>query len=562
MALTDLEIARAARPLRITELARQRLCIDEDALVPYGHDKAKLALPFATSLAARPAGRLVLVTAITPTPPGEGKTTTTIGLADALQRLGQRVAVALRQPSMGPVFGRKGGATGGGHAQLLPMDDINLHFTGDFHAVAAAHNLLAAAIDNHLHHGNALGIDPRRIVFECVLDVNDRALRRIVIGLGGPAHGVPREAGFDIVVASEVMAVLCLAQSLPDLRARLARMVVAQGLDGSAVTVAQLKLQGAMTVLLKDALAPNLVQTLEGTPAFVHGGPFANIAHGCNSVMATRAALGVADLVLTGAGFGADLGAERFLDIKCRSAGLWPAAAVVVATVRALAWQGGDERAPRSTPDLAALRRGLPNLQRHVQIVREVYGLPCVVALNAFADDHDSERALLQDWGRAEGVAVVEARHWAEGGAGAIALAQAMLRMLPPAGAPAAAPRFVYDSSDALWTKLEKVATRVYRAAGIRAPHAVRAQLEAWQRAGHGALAVCIAKTPYSFGTDASQRGAPEGHVIDFHEVRLAAGAGFVVALAGDVTTMPGLPRVPAAERIDLGDDGEIVGLA
>lgn len=557
---SDLEIARAARPPRIAETARLQLGIDEDALVPYGYDKAKLALPFAESLGARPRGQMVLVTAITPTPPGEGKTTTTIGLADALRRLGRKVAIALREPSMGPVFGRKGGATGGGHAQVLPMEDINLHFTGDFHAVAAANNLLAAAIDNHIHHGNPLQIDPRTVVFKRVLDVNDRALRHVVTGLGGPAHGVPREAGFDIVVASEVMAVLCLARSLQDLRARLARIVVAQRRDGSPVTVAALGVQGAMTVLLKDALAPNLVQTLEGTPAFVHGGPFANIAHGCNSVMATCAALGLADLVLTEAGFGADLGAEKFLDIKCRSAQLWPAAAVVVATVRALAWQGGDERAQRTSPDLAALRRGLSNLQRHVQIVREVYGLPCVVAINVFADDQEAEHELLRDWGRSEGVEVVATRHWAEGGAGALDLAEALLRALPARDAPAAQ-RFVYDQADPLWTKLEKVAVRVYRAAGIDAPPAVRAQLEAWQRSGHGDLAVCIAKTPYSFGTDPSQRGAIEGQVIDFHEVRLAAGAGFVVALAGNVTTMPGLPRAPAAERIDIDAQGRIIGL-
>ncbi len=557
---SDLEIARAARPPRIAETARRCLGVDDDALIPYGHDKAKLALPFVESLASRPQGRLVLVTAITPTPPGEGKTTTTIGLADALRRLGRKVSIALREPSMGPVFGRKGGATGGGQAQVLPMEDINLHFTGDFHAVAAANNLLAAAIDNHVHQGNPLQIDPRTVAFKRVLDVNDRALRHVVTGLGGPAHGVPREAGFDIVVASEVMAVLCLARSLQDLRARLARIVVAQRGDGSPVTVAELGVQGAMTVLLKDALAPNLVQTLEGTPAFVHGGPFANIAHGCNSVMATRAALGLADLVLTEAGFGADLGAEKFLDIKCRSAQLWPAAAVVVATVRALAWQGGDERTHRPAPDLAALRRGLSNLQRHVRIVREVYGLPCVVAINVFADDREAEHELLRDWGRSEGVEVVATRHWAEGGAGALGLAEALLRLLPARAAPVA-PRFVYETTDPLWTKLEKVAVRVYRAAGIDAPPAVRAQLEAWQRCGHGDLAVCVAKTPYSFGTDPAQRGAIEGHVIDFHEVRLAAGAGFVVALAGNVTTMPGLPRAPAAERIDIDEQGRIIGL-
>ncbi|HMO44456.1 MAG TPA: formate--tetrahydrofolate ligase [Rubrivivax sp.] len=558
MQASDLDIARAARLQRITELARERLGLTDDALIPYGHFKAKLALPFVESLAAQPDGRLILVTAITPTPPGEGKTTTTVGLGDALQRLGQRVVIALREPSMGPVFGRKGGAAGGGHAQVVPMEDINLHFTGDFHAIAAAHNLLAAAVDNHLHHGNALGIDARRIVWKRVLDANDRALRHVVVGLGGPAHGVPRESGFDIVAASEVMAVLCLAESLADLKARLGRIVVAQTLDGRALTAADLKLHGAMTVLLKEALAPNLVQTLEHTPALVHGGPFANIAHGCNSVLATRSALKLADYAITEAGFGADLGAEKFIDIKCRSAGLWPVAAVVVATLRALKYQGGAELAQLHAQDLAALRRGLPNLQRHVDNVREVHGLPCVVALNAFAGDTGAERALLHDWGRAAGVEVVDARHWAEGGAGALDLARAVMRLAREPGTP----RFVYADDDPLWTKLERVATRIYRAAGITAAPAVRERLEQLQREGRGRLAVCIAKTPYSFGTDPAQHGAVEGHVIDIREVRLAAGAGFVVALTGDVTTMPGLPRTSAAEHIDLDGQGQVTGLA
>ena len=557
MAAIDLDIARAARLQRITDLARERLDVDADALVPYGHHKAKLALPFVDALAGRPDGRLILVTAVTPTPAGEGKTTTTVGLGDALQRLGHRSMVALREPSMGPVFGLKGGAAGGGRAQVVPMDDINLHFTGDFHAIAAAHNLLAAVIDNHLHHGNALGIDARRVGWKRVLDMNDRALRHVVLGLGGAAHGVPREGGFDIVVASEVMAVLCLASSLADLKARLARMVVAETADRRPVTVADLKVQGAMAVLLKDALAPNLVQTLEHTPALVHGGPFANIAHGCNSVLATRSALKLADYVVTEAGFGADLGAEKFLDIKCRSAGLWPAAAVVVATVRALKYQGGVEVPLLGVEDLGALRRGLPNLQRHVDNVRDVYGLPCVVAVNAFDSDTAAERGLLQAWGREAGVEVVEARHWAEGGAGAADLARAVVRLAERPGMP----RFVYDDDDALWTKLEKVATRVYRAASVTAPAAVRERLAQLQRQGHGRLAVCIAKTPYSFGTDPSQRGAVEGHVIDIREVRLAAGAGFVVALTGEVMTMPGLPKVSAAERIDIDDEGRVVGL-
>ena len=557
MPASDIDIARAARLHRITDLAQQRLGIGADYLIPYGHHKAKLALPFVESLAGRPDGRLILVTAITPTPAGEGKTTTTVGLGDALQRLGHRSIVALREPSLGPVFGLKGGAAGGGHAQVVPMDDINLHFTGDFHAIAAAHNLLAAVIDNHLHHGNALGIDVRRVGWKRVLDMNDRALRHTVVGLGGPAHGVPREAGFDIVVASEVMAVLCLASSLADLKARLARMVVAETADRRPVTVADLKVQGAMAVLLKDAIAPNLVQTLEHTPALVHGGPFANIAHGCNSVLATRSALKLADYVVTEAGFGADLGAEKFLDIKCRSAGLWPAAAVVVATVRALKYQGGVEVPQLGAEDRDALRRGLPNLQRHVDNVCNVYGLPCVVALNAFDSDTAAERALLQAWGREAGVDVVEARHWADGGAGAADLARAVVRLAESPGTP----RFVYEADDALWTKLEKVATRVYRASGITAPAAVRERLAQFERQGHGRLAVCVAKTPYSFGTDPSQRGAVEGHVIDIREVRLAAGAGFVVALTGEVMTMPGLPKVSAAERIDLDDEGRVVGL-
>jgi formate--tetrahydrofolate ligase len=557
MAAIDLDIARTARLQRIADLARERLGIDADALVPYGHHKAKLGLSFVDALAGQPDGRLILVTAITPTPAGEGKTTTTVGLGDALQRLGHRSIIALREPSMGPVFGLKGGAAGGGRAQVVPMEDINLHFTGDFHAIAAAHNLLAAVIDNHLHHGNALGIDPRRIGWKRVLDMNDRALRHVVLGLGGPAHGVPREGGFDIVVASEVMAVLCLASSLADLKTRLARMVVAETADRRPVTVAELKVQGAMAVLLKDALAPNLVQTLEHTPALVHGGPFANIAHGCNSVLATRSALKLADYVVTEAGFGADLGAEKFLDIKCRSAGLWPAAAVVVATVRALKYQGGVEVPQLGTEDLEALRRGLPNLQRHVDNVRDVYGLPCVVAVNAFDSDTAAERDLLQAWGREAGVEVVEARHWAEGGAGAADLARAVVRLAERPGTP----RFVYEEDDPLWTKLEKVATRVYRAAGVTAPAAVRERLAQLERQGHGRLAVCIAKTPYSFGTDPSQRGAVEGHVIDIREVRLAAGAGFVVALTGEVMTMPGLPKVSAAERIDIDGQGRVVGL-
>ena len=555
---SDLAIARAATLHRIVDLARDQLGLDDDALVPYGHHKAKITLKHIESLAGRPDGRLVLVTAITPTPAGEGKTTTTVGLGDALSRLGHKAMVALREPSMGPVFGRKGGAAGGGHAQVVPMEDINLHFTGDFHAIGLAHNLLAAALDNHLHQGNALGLDPRRISWKRVVDLNDRALRHVVLGLGGPVNGVPRESGFDIVVASEVMAVLCLATSLADLKARLGRIVVGETHDRRPVTAADLKVHGAMAVLLKDALAPNLVQTLEHTPALVHGGPFANIAHGCNSVLATRTALKLADWVITEAGFGADLGAEKFLDIKCRAAGLWPSAAVVVATVRALKYQGGMELPELAREDVPALQRGLVNLARHVDNMRHVYGLPCVVALNAFDGDTAAERAALQDWGRSAGVEVVEARHWAEGGAGALDLARAVVRL---ADRPAPAPHFVYDDAQPLWDKLQAVAQRIYRAQGVRAQPAVRARLDQWQREGHGRLAVCIAKTPYSFGTDERDRGAVDGHWIDIREVRLAAGAGFVVALAGDVMTMPGLPKVSAAERIDLDDQGRIIGL-
>ena len=554
----DIDIARRTPLHRITVLAQDRLGIPDEALIPYGHFKAKVALRYIDSLDTRPDGKLILVTAITPTPAGEGKTTTTVGLGDGLSRLGLRAMVALREPSLGPVFGLKGGAAGGGYAQVVPMEDINLHFTGDFNAIALAHNLLSASIDNHVHHGNALGIDVRRVTWKRVMDMNDRALRSIVVGLGGPGNGPPRESGFDIVVASEVMAVLCLASSLRDLKERLGRIVIGETTDRRPVCARDLKVHGAMAVLLKDALAPNLVQTLEHTPALVHGGPFANIAHGCNSVLATRTALKLADYVVTEAGFGADLGAEKFIDIKCRASGLWPSAAVVVATVRALKYQGGVEVPQLGVENLDALHRGLPNLQRHVDNVRQVYGLPCVVAVNPFGSDTPAELAAMQDWGRSQGVSVIEARHWSQGGAGATELARAVVQLCETPGQP----RFVYDSGDTLWDKLHKVATRVYRATGIQAPEAVRKRLDQLQRDGHGGLSVCIAKTPYSFGTDPGQRGAVDGHVIDIREVRLAAGAGFVVALAGDVMTMPGLPKLSAAERIDLDDDGNIVGLA
>ena len=548
----------AATLRRITDLAADRLGIEDRHLVPYGHHKAKLTLPFIESLRDRPEGRLILVTAISPTPAGEGKTTTTVGLGDALNRIGERALIALREPSLGPVFGLKGGATGGGRAQVVPMEDINLHFTGDFHAIALDNNLLAAAIDNHVHHGNALDIDVRRISWRRVMDMNDRALRALTVGLGGPANGQPREDGFDIVVASEVMAILCLATSLADLRERLGRIVVAQTRDRRPVLAADLKVHGAMAVLLRDAISPNLVQTLENNPALLHGGPFANIAHGCNSVIATRTALRLADYVVTEAGFGADLGAEKFIDIKCRLAGLRPAAAVVVATVRALKYHGGVALDALGTEDLPALGRGLANLERHLRNLREVFGLPCVVSINHFASDTEAEHALLRERVAALGVPAHTARHWAQGSEGATDLARDVVRL-------AAQPtelRFAYADDQPLWDKIRALATRVYGAAEVRASPGARARLNQLQAEGHGRLPVCIAKTQYSFSTDPSLRGAPEGHVLDVREVRLAAGAGFVVVICGDVMTMPGLPKVPAAERIDLDEQGRIIGLS
>lgn len=557
MPLSDIQIAQQARLHRIVDLARERLGIADRHLVPYGHFKAKLALDFIASLADRPDGKLVLVTAISPTPAGEGKTTTTVGLGDALNHIGHNAIVALREPSLGPVFGMKGGAAGGGHAQVVPMEDINLHFTGDFNAIALANNLLAAAIDNHVHHGNALDIDVRRITWKRVMDMNDRALRDITVGLGGPGNGFPRSDGFDIVVASEVMAIFCLATSLADLKQRLGEIVVAHTRSRRPVRARDLKVHGAMTVLLKDALAPNLVQTLENNPAILHGGPFANIAHGCNSVLATRTALKLADYVVTEAGFGADLGAEKFIDIKCRKSGLRPQAAVLVATLRALKYHGGADRGDLNREDLGALQRGLANLQRHVHNVREVYGLPCVVAVNHFSADTAAEHALLAEQVAAWGVPLRLARHWAEGGRGAADLAREVVRLCQSP----TSMRFVYPDEASLWEKATLVAQRVYGAAEISASPAVQAQIQALEDAGHGRLPVCIAKTQYSFSTDASLRGAPSGHVLQVREVRLAAGAGFVTLVCGDTMTMPGLPSDPAAERIDLDDDGRVVGL-
>jgi formate--tetrahydrofolate ligase len=558
---SDLDIARLAPLRRITDLARDRLGIADEHLIPYGHHKAKIALPFVQTLAAdhdAREGKLVLVTAISPTPAGEGKTTTTVGLGDALNLIGKRAVIALREPSLGPVFGMKGGATGGGLAQVVPMEDINLHFTGDFHAIALANNLLAATLDNHIHHGNALDVDVRRITWRRVVDMNDRVLRDITVGLGGPANGVPRQDGFDIVVASEVMAILCLATSLQDLKDRLGRIVVAETRARQPVRASDLRVHGAMAVLLKDALAPNLVQTLENNPALLHGGPFANIAHGCNSVIATRTALRLADYAVTEAGFGADLGAEKFIDIKCRKSGLRPAAAVLVATVRALKFHGGVDLAALGREDLGALERGLANLERHLHNLRAVFGLPCVVCLNHFAGDTEAEHALLRERIARLGVAVHTARHWAEGGRGALDLAHEVVRLCEQPSAL----RFAYEDSDTLWDKLCKLAISTYGASEVRASTAVRAQIQRLQDFGYGHYPVCVAKTQYSFATDPALRGAPSGHVLDIREVRLAAGAEFVVMVCGAVMTMPGLPKVPSAERIDIDEQGRIVGLS
>ncbi len=558
LALSDIEIARLASLRRIAAVAKDRLGIADEHVIPYGHFKAKLALSFVESLVDRPMGKLILVTAISPTPAGEGKTTTTVGLGDALNHIGKKAVIALREPSLGPVFGMKGGATGGGYAQVVPMDDINLHFTGDFHAIALANNLLSATLDNHIHHGNALDIDVRRISWKRVMDMNDRALRNITVGLGGPSNGFPRQDGFDIVVASEVMAILCLAGSLTDLKQRLGNIIVAETRARQPVRARDLKVHGAMAVLLKDALAPNLVQTLENNPALLHGGPFANIAHGCNSVIATQTALRLADYVVTEAGFGADLGAEKFIDIKCRKSGLRPAAAVVVATVRALKYHGGVDLGDLAKEDLTALDKGLGNLERHLKNLRGVFGLPCVVSINHFDSDTEAEHALLRQRVGSLGVAVHTARHWALGGPGAADLAHDVVRLCETPSTL----RFAYEDADPLWDKLRKVATLTYGAADVHASAAVRAQIQRLQEGGYGHFPVCIAKTQYSFSTDPKLRCAPSGHTVEVREVRLAAGAEFVVMVCGDVMTMPGLPKVPSAERIDLNEQGQIVGLS
>jgi formate--tetrahydrofolate ligase len=554
--MSDIEIARAADKKPIREIGAG-LGIPESALVPYGHDKAKVSAQFIASLADRPDGKLVLVTALTPTPAGEGKTTTTVGLGDGLNAIGRKAFVCIREASLGPCFGMKGGAAGGGYAQVVPMEEINLHFTGDLHAITAAHNLLAAMIDNHIYWGNELEIDSRRVTWGRVMDMNDRALRQITTSLGGVANGFPREAGFDITVASEVMAILCLANDLEDLERRLGDIVVAQRRDRSAITCRELKADGAMTVLLKEAMQPNLVQTLENNPAFVHGGPFANIAHGCNSVMATRTALKLADYVVTEAGFGADLGAEKFIDIKCRKAGLAPDAAVIVATVRALKMHGGIARAALAEPNVGAVKAGCANLARHIENLKG-FGLPAVVAINHFVSDTDAELEAIREYVAGVGSEAILCRHWADGSAGIIELAT---RVAEIAESGAARFQMLYPDEMSLVDKIEIIARRIYRADEVVMDARIREQLKRWEDEGYGHVPVCMAKTQYSFSTDPNLKGAPSGFSLPIREVRLAAGAGFVVAICGEIMTMPGLPRKPAAESIRINAEGNVEGL-
>ena len=554
MPKSDIQIAQEAEVLPIVEVAKLA-GIDESMLELYGSSKAKVDIH---SLKDAPVkGKLILVTAINPTPAGEGKTTTSVGLADALRAVGEQAILCLREPSLGPVFGVKGGAAGGGYSQVVPMEDINLHFTGDFHAIEAANNLCAAMLDNHIKQGNELGVDPRRVVWKRVLDMNDRQLRNVIDGLGGPAHGMPRQDGFDIVVASEIMAVLCLASDLADLKERLGRMVIAYAFDGAPVTAADIKAHGAMTALLKDAIKPNMVQTLEGTPAFVHGGPFANIAHGCNSIEATMTALKLADYVVTEAGFGADLGAEKFLDIKCRAAGIRPSAVVLVATVRALKYNGGVAKEDLSSENLDALEAGLSNLLQHVGNVRDVYGLPVVVAINAFPTDTPAELALVERRCQELGVNVALSEVWARGGEGGRELAEEVLRLVEQPNDFA----FAYDAGDPIEKKIHAIATKVYHADGADFTPEARRQMEELTSLGFGGLPICMAKTQYSFSDDPAKLGAPSGFRITVRALKVAAGAGFVVALTGDIMTMPGLPKVPAAEKIDIDEDGKITGL-
>ncbi len=553
---SDIEIARAATKKPIIEIGA-RLGIPPEKLVPYGHDKAKVSADFIRSLSSRPDGKLILVTAINPTPAGEGKTTTTVGLVDGLNRIGRNAIVCIREASLGPCFGVKGGAAGGGYAQIVPMEDMNLHFTGDFHAITSAHNLLSALIDNHIYWGNEQQIDSRRVTWRRVMDMNDRALREVVCSLGGVANGYPRETGFDITVASEVMAILCLAEDLADLERRLGEIIIGYRRDKSPVRARDIRADGAMAVLLKDAMQPNLVQTLENNPAFVHGGPFANIAHGCNSVVATRTALKLADYVVTEAGFGADLGAEKFFDIKCRKAGLQPAAAVIVATVRALKMNGGVKKDELGQENVQAVVAGAENLARHIENVRK-FGVPVVVAINHFGSDTEAEIEAVKRCAARQGAEAILCRHWAEGSAGITELATRVAD-LADAGTAHFSP--LYPDKLPLFEKIERIARDIYRAGEVTADKQVREQLRLWEEQGYGGLPVCIAKTQYSFSTDPGLRGAPEGHVVNVREVRLSAGAGFVVAITGEIMTMPGLPQSPAAERIFLNEEGYIEGL-
>jgi formate--tetrahydrofolate ligase len=556
--MADIDIARKAKLRRITELAKERLGIDEQHIEPIGHYKAKLDLDYIHSLSDRTDGKLILVTAISPTPAGEGKTTTTIGLGDGLNRIGKKAVMCLREPSLGPCFGIKGGAAGGGYAQVVPMADINLHFTGDFHAISIAHNLLAALIDNHIHHGNVRGLDARRLTWKRVVDLNDRALRKIIVALGGPTNGFPREDGFDIVTASEVMAILCLASSQEDLKRRLSNIIVGANMKREFVTAKDLNAQGSMTVLLKDAIKPNLVQTLENNPVFIHGGPFGNIAHGCNSIIATQTALKLADYVVTEAGFGADLGAEKFLDIKCRKSGLRPSVVVIVATIRALKYHGGADLKSIDKENLEALEKGLPNLERHVDNIQKNFGLPAIVAINHFTHDTDAEVKLLRERVARHGAKVVLAEHWAKGGAGAEELAQDVVKAIgdsPPEL------KFTYDDKDSLVEKINKVAKKIYGAGEVVVESKAMAKLKSFEATGYGHFPVCIAKTQYSFTADPKVRGAPSGFILPVRDASLSAGAEFMVALCGDIMTMPGLSKTPAADKIDIDDDGNIIGL-
>ena len=555
--LSNIDIAQAAKMRRINQVAQERLGIPEEALEAFGKYKAKISLDYISRLNGHPNGKLVLVTAISPTPAGEGKTTTTVGLGDALNLLGKKALICLREPALGPVFGMKGGAAGGGYAQVVPMEDINLHFTGDFAAIALANNLLAALIDNHIHQGNEAGFDVRRVTWRRVVDVNDRSLRDITIALGGTANGYPRQDGFDIVVASEVMAIFCLATSIKDLKDRLGKIVIGYTRDSKPILARDISAHGAMTALLRDALAPNLVQTLENNPAFVHGGPFANIAHGCNSVMATKAGLKIADYVVTEAGFGADLGAEKFIDIKCRKAGLAPSAAVVVATIRALKMHGGLTKDELKTENVAALKKGLSNLGRHLENLNK-FGMPVAVAINNFITDTEAEAAAIKEFCAEKGVEAFRCTHWAEGSKGTEALARHVVT-LAEGGKPVLKP--LYGDDLPLWEKIKTIAKEIYRADDVVADTSVRNQLREFEAQGYGKFPICMAKTQYSFSTDPNLKGAPSHHVVPIREVRLSAGAEFVVAICGDVMTMPGLPKVPSAEVIGLDEQGQIVGL-